>query len=81
VVDLDPVGGHAGRVDEGDDQRGPAACEDGVELEAAEERVRDGAEAAHVVDVLGRGGHQRVEALGLQHGGQALPSVCVHRLT
>jgi len=36
VVDLDPVGGHAGRVDEGDDQRGPATREDRVQLEAAE---------------------------------------------
>ena len=58
---------------------GAAASEDGVELEPAEEGVGDRAQAAHVVDVLGGGGDERVETLGLQHGGQSLTSMCIHR--
>src|SRR5207248_10996538 len=78
VIHLDVVGGHTGRVDERDDERRPAAREDRVELEPAEERVGNRAEPAHVIDVLGGGGDQRIEALGLEHAGQALSSMCVH---
>src|SRR5262249_55491012 len=81
VIDGDLVRGDAGRVDEGDDQRGAAAGEDRIELEAAGQRVRDRAQAAHVVDVFGGGADDGVEALGLEDGGQTLPAMCVHDVT
>ena len=81
MIHLDAVGGHARRVDERDDERRPAAREDRVELEPAEEGVGNGAEPAHVVHVFSGGGDQRIETLGLEHAGQALSSVCVHALT
>src|SRR5438552_14584704 len=81
VIHLDAVGGHARRVDERDDERRPAAREDRVELEPAEEGVGNGEEPAQVVHVVSGGGDQRIETLGLEHAGQALSSVCVHALT
>ncbi len=77
VVDGDPVG-DAGRVDEGNRDPRPAAGEDAVELDPPEEGVGDGTEAGDVVEILGGGGDEGIEVLGVEHLGQARLRVAVH---
>ena len=77
-VHHDTVGGHAGGVDEGDDEADALAREHPVQLEPTEEGVRDRAEPGHVLEILGRARHQGVEPLGVQHLREPRCRVLIH---
>jgi hypothetical protein len=76
MVHGDSFRGHAGGVYERDHQARPMPREDAVELEPAEQRVGDG--ARHVVEVLGGGGDEGVEPLGVQDSRKPRPVMAIH---
>ena len=78
-IDLDAVRGHARRVDERNHESHALAGEHPVQLEAAEERVRDRPEPGQVLQIVRRARHQRIEPLGLQHRRQPCLHVLIHR--